>query len=170
MNGQERIAKVLVGIVVDDDGTEGVPAFRAGQSLIPLVVTDPKRLDHLVVMAQETADQTGKPVQLLEFTGRGSLQVVEPKLHGPSDAKEGPEGMSTPFRSFDEPVVAAGAVHADGVIVSGTLNEVGEFGLGISYMVGDHVLPPVVVTGQVARDLLRLGAEALETITQQRQN
>lgn len=61
-----------------------------------------------------------------------------------------------------EPLAVSGAVHADGVLVAGSVTDGGQFGLAIAYLVDDRWTPAVMVKGKVVDDLLSLAEQAKE--------
>lgn len=80
MNGQETIEEMFAFVVVDDDGTEGIIGQRnADGGWMPLVGADMARVESLIPYAQTCADAIGKPVQVLRFSIRDELQIIEPK-------------------------------------------------------------------------------------------
>lgn len=78
MRGQLRIEQMYAFVVVDDDGTEGIPAFGTPDgTAMPMVGADIERVDQLRPIAQAMARQLGKPIEVLLFTGRESVEVIE---------------------------------------------------------------------------------------------
>jgi hypothetical protein len=78
VRGQLRIEQMYAFVVVDDDGTEGIPAFRGpGGLAMPMVGADLERVESLRPMAKAMAKELGKPLELLVFTGRESVEVIE---------------------------------------------------------------------------------------------
>lgn len=78
MKGQLRIERMYAFVVVDDDGTEGIPAFGTPDgTAMPMVGADARRVDQLRPIAQAMAKQLGKPIELVLFTNRMSLDVIE---------------------------------------------------------------------------------------------
>ena len=77
MNGQERINEMYAFVVVDDDGTEGIPAFRSGDRDLPLVGADTARVEALRPIAENMARELSKPVELVRFTVREHLETIE---------------------------------------------------------------------------------------------
>lgn len=75
MNGQERISSLFAFIIVDDDGTEGVPALSNG---MPLIGADLARVAALRPYAEEAARVYGKPVTLARFSVRVDQEVITP--------------------------------------------------------------------------------------------
>ena len=83
MNGPLRIDTMFAFIVVDDDGTEGIPAIPDGNTmlLLPLVGADMKRVEQIKEMVKQiqTVDPllVGKTVTLVQFSQRTELAVFE---------------------------------------------------------------------------------------------
>lgn len=80
MKGQLRIEQVYAFVVLDDDGTEGIPALahpRTGAPL-PMVGADMKRVNELRPAAEHIARDLGKKVTLCRFEIRTELEVFEP--------------------------------------------------------------------------------------------
>jgi hypothetical protein len=78
VNGQERIDELYAFIVVDDDGTEGVPAFRAENMVMPLMGADMGRMGDYREIAGRIANEYGRKVTLCKFTNRETVEEVEP--------------------------------------------------------------------------------------------
>lgn len=70
MNGQLRIDSVFAFVVVDDDGTEGVPAFLAGDVVMPMMGADLSMVAKLKPVAQRWAIENGKAITLTHFSTR----------------------------------------------------------------------------------------------------
>jgi len=79
VDGQERILSIFAFIVVDHDGTEGVPAVATPNGAMPLMGADLAMVDYLRPAAQAVADQMGKPVTLAHFSVRTDQEVIQPK-------------------------------------------------------------------------------------------
>lgn len=79
MDGQLRIDTVHVFVVVDRDGTEGIPAIRAGDTMMPLIAADAARLDSLRPLAQQIATTMGVPVKLVRFSAREEVEEIRPE-------------------------------------------------------------------------------------------
>lgn len=73
-----RIGAVHAFVLVGDDGEEGIPAMRVGDSMIPLVAADETRLRQLQPVAQSFADVLGTRVELVRFTIREHVEWIEP--------------------------------------------------------------------------------------------
>ncbi len=78
MDGQDRINELFAFVVIDADGTEGVPAFESNGVLHPMVGADLARAEALLPMARRAARELGRPVTLLRFTVREQLRVIPP--------------------------------------------------------------------------------------------
>lgn len=90
MNGQEVIEELFAFVVVDEDGTEGVPAVPGpGGMVMPLMGADTGRVESLRPIAQMVADQLDKDVTLYKFTGREELVTLTPEAdNGSSSSQE----------------------------------------------------------------------------------
>lgn len=79
MNGQLRIEQMYAYVVMDDDDTEGVPAFMARDGMMmPMMGADIAKADMLMGIAQRAATELGKRVTLVCFTNREEVRVIEP--------------------------------------------------------------------------------------------
>ena len=80
MRGQVRIDEMYAYVIMDDDDTEGIPAFQLTGSAIPMpmVGADMARVESLNPIAQSMAQQLGKKVTLVRFTTREEIEVFEP--------------------------------------------------------------------------------------------
>ena len=78
--GQRRIDEMYAYIQLDPlDNTEGVIAFLAESGWMPMVGADMQRVEFLRPIAQEVADTTGRPVQLIKFSTREELEMLRPE-------------------------------------------------------------------------------------------
>ncbi len=78
MKGQLRIEEVFAYIVVDDDGTEGIPAIHGPDgTILPMTGADIARAHSLRPWAEKAARQMKKKVTLVKFTNRIELEVIE---------------------------------------------------------------------------------------------
>lgn len=76
MRGQFRIDEVFVFVVVDKDGTEGVPAVPGGAGLVmPMIAADRRRLDLLRPIAEREAKRMGVKFTLARFSVREDLET-----------------------------------------------------------------------------------------------
>lgn len=79
MDGQVRIDQMFAFILLDDDNTEGIPAFhRTDGMAMPMVGADMTRVESLRGMAVHMARLHKKKVTLVKFTKREELEVFEP--------------------------------------------------------------------------------------------
>lgn len=79
MNGPLRITEMFAYVVIDDDGTEGVPAFPGPNGLVlPMMGADTARAAALRPIAERMARELHKPLTLLRFTLREEVEVVQP--------------------------------------------------------------------------------------------
>jgi len=80
MKGQVRIEQMFAFIVVDDDGTEGIPAVQTMNlgypTALPLVGADMARIDSIRHFAQKIARDMKKPVMLVKFTKREEVEII----------------------------------------------------------------------------------------------
>lgn len=78
MDGQLRIDSLFAFIVVDDDGTEGVPALSTPLGPMPMMGADLARVKSLEPIAQAWAQANGKSVSLVHFSRRTVQKVYQP--------------------------------------------------------------------------------------------
>jgi hypothetical protein len=78
MRGQVKIDQMYAYIVMDDDNTEGIPAYQAGNMTMPMVGADEARIESLNPIAQQMATGLGKKVTLVRFSVREEMEVFEP--------------------------------------------------------------------------------------------
>jgi hypothetical protein len=79
MDGQMRIDSVFAFVVVDDDGTEGIPAFLAeGNVVMPMMGADLAMVDRLRPVARQWAIENGKAACLVHFSRRTVQETYEP--------------------------------------------------------------------------------------------
>jgi len=80
MNGLVRVEQMFAFIVIDDDGTEGIPAVQTKSmgfpTFLPLVGADMARIDSLRHFAVQVAREMKKPVTLVKFTHREEVEVI----------------------------------------------------------------------------------------------
>ena len=77
----------MFAFIQEDTGPndEGVISFgfydvlEGETNWMPLVGADPKRIESLRPFAQQTADKTKKPVNLVKFTCRTEVETINPK-------------------------------------------------------------------------------------------
>ena len=78
--GQLRIDEMFAFIQLDPlDNTEGVIAYLSEQGWMPMVGADMSRVEYLRPLAQNVADDTGRPVQLVKFSTREELELLRPE-------------------------------------------------------------------------------------------
>jgi hypothetical protein len=78
LKGQLRIDQMYAFIVLDDDGTEGIPAVPGPFGSLPLVGADMARVEdckHL--LRQYRTLFKDKPITLARFSQRENLEVIE---------------------------------------------------------------------------------------------
>jgi hypothetical protein len=80
MRGQLRIDEMFAFIQLDPkDNTEGVIAYLSDVGWMPMVGADMDRVEYLRPLAQNVADDTGRPVQLVRFTNREEMELLRPE-------------------------------------------------------------------------------------------
>jgi hypothetical protein len=87
MDGQLRIDSLWAFTIVDDDGTEGVPAIDSPYGPMPMVGADLAMVAKLRPTAQYIATQLGKPVSLVHFSVRTVQETYQPDGTITKDAK-----------------------------------------------------------------------------------
>jgi|EndMetStandDraft_9_1072997.scaffolds.fasta_scaffold586985_2 hypothetical protein len=66
-------------VFVSEDATgEGVCAYMIGDTVVPMVAADERRLEQLVPAAQKLATLQGRRIKLLKLTAREEVRVIEP--------------------------------------------------------------------------------------------
>lgn len=79
MKGQILILQMFAWTVVDDDGTEGVPAFIGSNGVaVPLVGADRERIEQFRAMIMCDPTLKGKRITLAQFSVRTDLETVTP--------------------------------------------------------------------------------------------
>jgi len=76
-----RIDEIFCFISVDDDGNEGVCAFQAGATMMPMMGADLDRVESLRPIAKQLARMqyfTDKKICLIKFTVREEMEIIEP--------------------------------------------------------------------------------------------
>jgi len=64
-----KIEKMYAFVAENDEG-EGVMAFKSGNTWLPMVGADFKRIDSLLPIAKELAKASGKEFKILQFDNR----------------------------------------------------------------------------------------------------
>lgn len=78
-SGGHEIDEIWAWVMLDDeDGNEGIPAFRSGGVLYPMVGADGDRAMQLREMAQGFADLARAPITLRRFSRMEILETLEP--------------------------------------------------------------------------------------------
>lgn len=83
MDGQVRIESVYAFIVLDDDGTEGIPAFSSPSGPMPAIGADLERVEILEPSIRAFAEESGKPVYLVHFQNRVEVQTYPVQVPRP---------------------------------------------------------------------------------------
>ena len=71
------IENVWVFVSRDEEGNEGVIAAPVGDTLMPFVAADPKRIESLRPMAQHLAKMTKKKIHLVKFSQRTEIEEIK---------------------------------------------------------------------------------------------
>jgi len=94
----KRIETMWV-MVVEEGGEEGIPAIQGPDNMVlPLVGSDCSKLDHYRHIAQQIADDEGKPVRLLCFMERREIDVLEPRQDDAGKSRQIIKETSEQFR------------------------------------------------------------------------
>lgn len=171
MKPKLRIEEIYAYVAVDDEG-EGITAYLSPENghWMPMVGADMDRMKSLAPVAQQLADKGDRPIKLIRYATRSELETLLPQerpaeeLSHMVDVAELPPEEEPAFQAFDEPSAIAGTVYADSVVVAATLSERGP-GIAIIYFIDGQPMPPLCVTGDLARDLVSLANDALAAIT-----
>jgi hypothetical protein len=78
-NKPYTIRKFRAFIAVDKDGNEGLAAWLNGLVWTPLIACDERRYALCVEKAQEIADESGRPIHVMDFTNCTQVDVIKPK-------------------------------------------------------------------------------------------
>lgn len=79
MDGQEKILSLYAFVVIDDDGTEGVPAVEIeGVGALPMIGADLSMVKMFKPHARAWAKMNGKAVTLVHFSTRTAQETYEP--------------------------------------------------------------------------------------------
>lgn len=73
-----RAKQIHAFFVIEADDQEGLPAFKRGNTVIPLVGTDGARVHDLRNMAADFAKATGMCVEHVVFETRRHVEWIEP--------------------------------------------------------------------------------------------
>ena len=70
----------MFAYIAEDEGPddEGVIAHRVGDTWVPLVGGDMKRMKSLRAAAKVIARTTGQTIKLVKFSKRTELEIIEP--------------------------------------------------------------------------------------------
>jgi hypothetical protein len=72
-----KISSVYLFLAVDPNGDESVPAFSEGDVFMPLMGTDPARVDELREIAKQMSRESGIKITLCRFSVREDLEVID---------------------------------------------------------------------------------------------
>lgn len=70
-----KISEIYAFVATEEDGTEGIPAVRMGNTFYPLVGADLDRIESLRHLAQAFADD-GVPMKLVRFSTAEVLETL----------------------------------------------------------------------------------------------
>lgn len=82
MKGQVKIERMFAYIVLDDDGSEGIPAIFSPMGPLPMVGADEERMKSLRPYAEDFALKHKKPVTFVCFENRRAIEVLQPAALG----------------------------------------------------------------------------------------
>jgi hypothetical protein len=74
-----KISHVYLFIAVDPNGNESVPAVSEGDVFMPLVATEPARVNDLREIARRLSRESGERITLCRFSVREDLEVIAAK-------------------------------------------------------------------------------------------
>lgn len=77
MKGQLRINQMFAFVILDDDGTEGVPAILTGGVWMPLMGADMARVDALTSLVQTDPLFAGRKLTVHRFGHRETIRVID---------------------------------------------------------------------------------------------
>jgi hypothetical protein len=77
MKGQLRINQLFAFVIVDDDGTEGVPALLIDGTWMPLMGADMARVDSLKAIVAVSPQFKGKRVTIQRFGDRETIGTID---------------------------------------------------------------------------------------------
>lgn len=162
----ETIDEMYAWVITQSDGGEGIPAAMGASGMwLPLVGADKDRMESFRNYATELATVEGRPLHLARFSAKEVIETIEPP-EAPSSPQEAPAPEPPPaeataaYQTFSEPLAIEEAIHAEGVLVAGSVCGDGQFGLTIAYMINGKWSPAVMVKGKVVDDLLSLAEQA----------
>jgi hypothetical protein len=79
-----RITELYIVAGIDpDDNSEGIGAFMSHGNPIPMIATDPVRLEQLKLIAQKVSNATGQKFSVVRLSVREDLQEIVPQEKGP---------------------------------------------------------------------------------------
>lgn len=78
MKGQDRIEELFAFVLVDSDGTEGIPAVCFGDIILPMTGADWTRALAFMPLAKTMAGERGKSIELVRFTHREHADWIDP--------------------------------------------------------------------------------------------
>jgi hypothetical protein len=74
-----RVESIYAFLSVDPaDGTEGIVGFQTNDGLVPMVGADMAMIRKLQPVAQRIAAKSGRPITVVNFSGRTEVKVIAP--------------------------------------------------------------------------------------------
>lgn len=77
MKGQLRINQMFAFVILDDDGTEGVPAMLIEGVWMPLMGADMARVDSLIHLVETEPAFAGRKLTVHRFGHRETVRVID---------------------------------------------------------------------------------------------
>lgn len=77
MKGQLRINQLFCFVIVDQDGTEGVPAVNLGGTWFPLMGADMARVEDLKRIVEHDPLFKGKRITIQRFGDRETIGTID---------------------------------------------------------------------------------------------
>lgn len=77
MKGQLRINQLFAFVIVDDDGTEGVPAFMWDNVWVPMMGADMTRVNELKRIVETEPMFSGHRVTIHRFGDRETIGTID---------------------------------------------------------------------------------------------
>lgn len=72
-----KVRTITAFIVTEADGTEGITAFINNGRWVPMIGSDEERVESLKPIAKKISAAIGKPVQMVRFTVREDVEVID---------------------------------------------------------------------------------------------
>lgn len=72
-----KISNVYLFVTVDPNGNESVPAVFESDVFMPLVATEPARVDELRELPKQVSRESGQRITLCRLSVREDLEVID---------------------------------------------------------------------------------------------